>query len=72
VLLDAATGKGYIGANPEKLAIVGGPLSSEDYGFIFTPGSDLVAAFNAALASMKADGTLDKLTTTWFTEYGTK
>ena len=72
VLLDAATGKGYIGANPEKLAIIGGPLSSEDYGFIFKSGSDLVAAFNAALKSMKDDGTLDKLTTTWFTEYGTK
>jgi polar amino acid transport system substrate-binding protein len=72
VLMDAATGKGYIGANPDKLKIIGDPLASEDYGFIFKLGSDLVAPFNAALASMKADGTLDKLTTKWFTEYSAK
>jgi polar amino acid transport system substrate-binding protein len=72
VLMDAATGKGYIGANPNKLKIIGDPLASEDYGFIFKIGSDLVAPFNAALAAMKADGTLDKLTTKWFTEYSTK
>lgn len=72
VLMDAATGKGYIGANPDKLKIIGDPLATEDYGFIFKLGSDLVAPFNAALKSMKDDGTLDKLTTKWFTEYGTK
>ena len=69
VLMDAATGKGYIGANPDKLKIIGEPLATEDYGFIFKPGSDLVAAFNAAIKSMKDDGTLDKLTTKWFTQY---
>lgn len=72
VLMDAATGKGYIGANPDKLKIIGGALSSEDYGFIFKLGSDLAAPCNAALKSMKDDGTLDKLTTKWFTEYNTK
>jgi polar amino acid transport system substrate-binding protein len=72
VIMDAATGKGYIGANPEKIALYTEVLSSEDYGFIFPRGSALVAPFNAALANMKADGTLDKLTTKWFTEYGTK
>jgi polar amino acid transport system substrate-binding protein len=72
VLMDAATGKGYIGANPDKLKIIGGPLASEDYGFIFKLKSDLVTPFNAALKAMKADGTLDKLTTKWFTEYNTK
>ena len=69
VLMDAATGKGYIGANPDKLKIIGEPLATEDYGFIFKTGSDLVAAFNAAIKSMKDDGTLDKLTTKWFTQY---
>jgi polar amino acid transport system substrate-binding protein len=72
VLMDAATGKGYIGANPDKLKIIGGPLASEDYGFIFKLKSDLVAPFNAALKAMKADGTLDKLTTKWYTDYYTK
>ncbi|HET6486098.1 MAG TPA: basic amino acid ABC transporter substrate-binding protein, partial [Spirochaetia bacterium] len=44
----------------------------EDYGFIFKLGSDLVVPFNAALKSMKADGTLDSFTNTWFTVYGTQ
>ena len=33
VLVDAASGRGYIGANPDKLKIVGDPLGSEDFGF---------------------------------------
>jgi polar amino acid transport system substrate-binding protein len=69
VLTDASAGKGYIGANPNKLKIVGGPLGSEDFGFIFKKGSDLVGPFNAALAAMKKDGFLDKLNTKWFWEY---
>jgi polar amino acid transport system substrate-binding protein len=69
VLMDAASSKGYIGANPGKLKVVGGPLGTEEFGFIFKKGSDLVAPFNAAIASMKADGTLEKLNTKWFFEY---
>lgn len=69
VLMDAASSKGYVGANPGKLKSVGGPLGTEEFGFIFPPGSDLVGPFNAALASMKADGTLDRLNTKWFFEY---
>jgi polar amino acid transport system substrate-binding protein len=69
VLMDAATSRGYIGANPDKLKLVGDPIKSEDYGFIFAPGSDLVAPFNAALKAMKEDGFLDTLTTRWFVEY---
>ena len=66
VLMDAASGRGYIGANPDKLKIVGEPLGTEDFGFIFKPGSDLVAPFNAAIAQMKADGYLDYLNNRWF------
>lgn len=69
VLMDAASSRGYIGANPDKLKMVGEAIKSEDYGFIFTPGSDLVAPFNAAIAEMKADGFLDELSTKWFFEY---
>ena len=50
VLMDAASGRGYIGANPDKLKIVGDALGTEDFGFIFKQGSDLVAPFNAAIA----------------------
>ncbi len=72
VLMDAASSRGYVGANPEKLKVVGDPLGTDNYGFIFKLGSDLVAPFNAAIAAMKADGTLDKLTTKWFYDYNAK
>ncbi|PKL08238.1 MAG: basic amino acid ABC transporter substrate-binding protein [Spirochaetae bacterium HGW-Spirochaetae-7] len=69
VLMDAASSKGFIGANPGKLKTVGNPLGTEEFGFIFKKGSDLVAPFNAAIAAMKADGTLERLNTKWFFEY---
>jgi ABC-type amino acid transport substrate-binding protein len=37
VLVDAASGRGYIGANPDQLQIVGDAIKSEDFGFIFPP-----------------------------------
>jgi ABC-type amino acid transport substrate-binding protein len=69
VLMDAASSRGYIGANPDKLKIVGDPLGTEEFGFIFTPGSDLVAPFNAAIQTMKDDGFLEHLNTRWFFLY---
>lgn len=69
VLMDAASSRGYIGANQGKLKTVGEPLGSEEFGFIFTPQSDLVEPFNAAIQAMQADGFLDKLNTKWFFEY---
>jgi polar amino acid transport system substrate-binding protein len=72
VLMDAASSRGYVGANPEKLKVVGEPLGTDNYGFIFKLGSDLVVSFNAAIKAMKDDGTLDKLTTKWFYEYSAR
>ena len=69
VLMDAASSRGYIGANPDQLKMVGDPLGTEEFGFIFTPGSDLVAPFNAAVATMKTDGFMDYLDTRWFFMY---
>lgn len=69
VLMDAASSRGYIGANPGKLKTVGDPLGTEEFGFIFKPGSDLVKPFDAAIESMKKDGSLDRLNTKWFFEY---
>ncbi|NPV65620.1 MAG: transporter substrate-binding domain-containing protein [Anaerolineae bacterium] len=69
VIMDAASSRGYIGANPEAFKLVGEALSSEEFGFIFTPGSDLIAPVNAALATMKADGYLDYLNNKWFFLY---
>lgn len=69
VLMDKTSSRGYIGAHPDELKSIGGPLGTEYFGFIFKPGSDLVKPFNAAIAAMKKDGTLAKLTTKWFWEY---
>lgn len=69
VLMDAASSRGYIGANAGKLKIIGDPLGTEEFGFIFTPKSDLVEPFNAAIRAMQEDGFLDRLNTKWFFEY---
>lgn len=69
VLTDGTAGKGYVDASNGGLKLVGGPLGSEDFGFIFTKGSDLVAPVNAAIAAMKAEGTLDALNRKWFLDY---
>lgn len=69
VLMDAASSRGYIGANQGKLKTIGDPLGTEEFGFIFTPKSDLVEPFNAAIRALQADGFLDQLNTKWFFEY---
>ena len=69
VLTDGTAGKGYVDASDGDLKLVGGPLGSEDFGFIFKKGSDLVAPINAAISAMKADGTLDALNKKWFLDY---
>jgi polar amino acid transport system substrate-binding protein len=72
VVIDDATGRGFVGAYPDTLKVIGDALTTEDYGFIFRIGSDLVEPFNAALKAMRDDGTLGNLTTRWFTQYATK
>ncbi len=69
VLTDSVAAKGYVDASGGKLKVIGGPLGTEDFGFIFPKGSDLVAPVNAAIASMKADGTFDALDKKWFLDY---
>ncbi len=69
VLTDGTAGAGYVDASAGGLKIVGGKLGTEDFGFIFPKGSDLVAPMNAAIAAMKADGTIDALNKKWFLDY---
>jgi polar amino acid transport system substrate-binding protein len=68
-LSDSTAANGYVSASNGGLKIIGEPLASEDFGFIFPKGSDLVAPINAAIASMRADGTLDALNQKWFVDY---
>ncbi len=69
VLMDGTSAAGYMGASPNSFKIVGDPLGTEAFGFIFTPGSDLVEPVNAAIQSMKDDGTIEALNKKWFFEY---
>jgi polar amino acid transport system substrate-binding protein len=70
VLMDQASLDGYIAADPGVFKTVGEPVGSDEFGFIFQKGSDLVEPVNAAIAAMKADGTIDALNRKWFFEYG--
>jgi polar amino acid transport system substrate-binding protein len=69
VLMDKTSAAGYMGAEPDAFKIVGEPLGTEEFGFIFTPGSDLVEPVNAAIQSMKEDGTIEALNQKWLYEY---
>ena len=69
VLTDMTAGQGYVDASEGKLKLVGAPLGTEDFGFIFPKGSELAAPMNAAIAALKADGTLDALNKKWFLDY---
>jgi polar amino acid transport system substrate-binding protein len=69
VLTDGTAGNGYVAASDGALKIVGDKLGTEDFGFIFPKGSELVAPINAAIAAMQADGTLEALNKKWFLDF---
>ena len=69
VLTDGTAGNGYVDASDGGLKIIGQKLGTEDFGFIFPQGSDLVSAMNAAIADMQTDGTIDALNKKWFLDY---
>jgi polar amino acid transport system substrate-binding protein len=68
VIMDETAGQGYVGANAGDLKLVGESLSSDQLGFIFRKGSDLVGPFNAAIAEIRANGTLAELADQYFTD----
>ncbi len=69
VLTDGTAGAGYVDASAGGLKIIGEKLGTEDFGFIFPKGSDLVAPMNAGIAALRADGTMDALNKKWFLDY---
>lgn len=66
VVLDQEPAKGFIATNEGKLKMLDEKLTSEELGFVFPQGSDLIDPVNKALAAMKADGTLDTLYKKWW------
>lgn len=70
VVIDNVAGQGYVGENAENLKVLPTSLKSDALGFIFPKGSELVAAFNAALEAMSVDGSLEAINAKWFPPAG--
>ena len=66
VIMDETAGQGYLGENSESLKLVGESLSSDQLGFIFPKGSELVEPVNAALKELMANGTLEEINKKYF------
>ena len=65
VVIDVISASGFMGENEGKLKIDGQITSDEQLAFVFPPGSELVAAIDAAMQSMIDDGTLKALNKKW-------
>jgi polar amino acid transport system substrate-binding protein len=66
VIIDDVGGQGYVGANAERLRLLDGALAAQDLAIVFTRGSALRQAVDAALSAMRADGALARLNSAWF------
>lgn len=66
VVIDDIGGQGYVGVHRDRLRLLAGTLPGEELGFIFRKNSPLRPAVDAALAAMKADGTLARINARWF------
>jgi len=61
VIMDEVVGLGYQGENADVLELLGPAITSDELGFYFPEGSDLVDPFNLALQSMMDDGFLNEV-----------
>jgi len=61
VIMDEVVGLGYQGENADVLELLGPAITSDELGFYFPSGSDLVEPFNLALQAMMEDGFLNEV-----------
>jgi polar amino acid transport system substrate-binding protein len=66
VIIDDTAGQGYVGQDREKLELLPGSISSDDLGFIYPKGSDLVGPVNFALTELENSGELKKINDRFF------
>ena len=71
VIIDETAGQGYLGENADQFKLVGPSMSSDQLGFIFPMGSDLVEPVNMALAELKANGFLQDRNAQYFGQIST-
>jgi len=66
VIIDEVAGQGYLGENADQLKLVGPSLSSDQLGFIYPKGSELVEPVNAALEELMRNGFLQEVNLKYF------
>ncbi|MDQ3397340.1 MAG: basic amino acid ABC transporter substrate-binding protein [Deinococcota bacterium] len=66
VISDEPTAREFVELYAGQLEVSDTGLTSEELGFAFRQGSDLIDPINAGLAMIREDGTLDALYTKWF------
>ena len=66
VILDEVIGLGYVGENADQVELVGPSISSDQLGFVFPTGSELVEPFNQAIQSMIDDGFMNQVNLKFF------
>jgi polar amino acid transport system substrate-binding protein len=66
VIIDDVGGQGYVGANAGRLRLLDGSLAGQDLAIVFPLGSSLRLPIDQALAAMKDDGALARISRHWF------
>jgi polar amino acid transport system substrate-binding protein len=66
VIADNPLALGFVGKNPDRLKTVGDVFTEENYGIaVCNQKPEILAKINEGLAAVKADGTIEELTTKW-------
>jgi polar amino acid transport system substrate-binding protein len=66
VVCDSPVAQGHANRNPDKLKIVGGMVTSENYGIAVAKGkTDLLNKINAGIKAIKAEGLIEQLSEKW-------
>jgi polar amino acid transport system substrate-binding protein len=66
VMIDETAGLGYMGANADKVMIVGPSMSSDMLGFIYPLGSELVAPVDLAITELWESGAMKVINLKYF------
>ncbi len=66
VIIDEVAGMGYLGEQADALELVGPSISSDELGFVYPQGSELIEPVNLALQSMMTDGFLESVNARYF------
>jgi polar amino acid transport system substrate-binding protein len=68
VIIDGVTAEAFVDQYAGELVVEITGLSNDPLGLVFEQGDELIDAFNAGLAMISEDGTLDELVVRWFGE----